>query len=158
MTHPDPSPTDGYLDDGVHLRLVWPQWEGVGQSALRRSPRSSTRYRPPRVCRWASRSRSGAAATSAEVRRILADINGAVDVVGLTIAEFIPQQVMHLQQLSARLRPDLWIRELKRRSEAGDGRRNRPIPPGTLSPSAAWRRQRITRVSVVPGVAVAALR
>ena len=37
--------------------------------------------------------------TSAEVRRILADIDGAVDVVGLTIAEFIPRQVMHLQQL-----------------------------------------------------------
>jgi len=36
---------------------------------------------------------------SAEVRRILADIDGAVDVVGLTIAEFIPRQVMHLQQL-----------------------------------------------------------
>ena len=37
--------------------------------------------------------------TSAEVRRIIADIDGAVDVVGPTIAEFIPRQVMHLQQL-----------------------------------------------------------
>jgi arginase len=37
--------------------------------------------------------------TSAEVRRIVTDIDGAVGVVGLTIAEFIPRQVMHLQQL-----------------------------------------------------------
>jgi arginase len=37
--------------------------------------------------------------TSAEVRRILTDIDGIVDIVGSTIAEFIPRQVMHLQQL-----------------------------------------------------------
>jgi arginase len=37
--------------------------------------------------------------TSTEVRRIVADIDGAVDVVGLTIAEFIPRQVMHLRQI-----------------------------------------------------------
>jgi arginase len=37
--------------------------------------------------------------TSAEVRGIIADIDGVVDVVALTIAEFIPRQVMHLQQL-----------------------------------------------------------
>ena len=37
--------------------------------------------------------------TSAEVRRIVADIDGAVDVVGFTIAEFIPRQVMHLRQI-----------------------------------------------------------
>jgi arginase len=37
--------------------------------------------------------------TSAEVRRIVADVEGAADVVGFTIAEFIPRQVMHLQQL-----------------------------------------------------------
>jgi arginase len=37
--------------------------------------------------------------TSAEVRRIVADVDGAVDVVGLTIAEFIPRQVMHLGQI-----------------------------------------------------------
>jgi len=39
--------------------------------------------------------------TSAEVRHIIADIDGAVDVVGLTIAEFIPRQVMHPRQLSS---------------------------------------------------------
>jgi arginase len=37
--------------------------------------------------------------TSAEVQRIVADIDEAVDVVGLTIAEFIPRQVMRLQQI-----------------------------------------------------------
>ena len=37
--------------------------------------------------------------TSAQVRRVVADIDQAVDVVGLTIAEFIPRQVMHLQQI-----------------------------------------------------------
>ena len=37
--------------------------------------------------------------TSAQVRRIVADIDQAVDVVGFTIAEFIPRQVMHLQQI-----------------------------------------------------------
>ena len=37
--------------------------------------------------------------TSRQVRRIVADITPAADVVGLTIAEFFPRQVMRLQQL-----------------------------------------------------------
>ena len=37
--------------------------------------------------------------TSAQVRRIVADLDGAADVVGLTVAEFIPRQVIHLQQI-----------------------------------------------------------
>jgi arginase len=37
--------------------------------------------------------------TSAQVRRIVADLDGAVDVVGFTVAEFIPRQVIHLQQI-----------------------------------------------------------
>ena len=37
--------------------------------------------------------------TSGQVRRIVADLDAAVDVVGLTIAEFIPRQVIHLQQI-----------------------------------------------------------
>ncbi|WP_046732086.1 arginase family protein [Streptomyces humi] len=37
--------------------------------------------------------------TSSEVRRIVADIGEAADVVGLTIAEFVPRQVMHLQRI-----------------------------------------------------------
>ncbi|MFF4503695.1 hypothetical protein [Streptomyces sp. NPDC001401] len=37
--------------------------------------------------------------TSGEVRRIVAGIDTAVDVVGLMIAEFILRQVMHLQQM-----------------------------------------------------------
>lgn len=37
--------------------------------------------------------------TSTETRRIVADIDQRLDVVGLTVAEFIPRQVMHLQQI-----------------------------------------------------------
>jgi arginase len=37
--------------------------------------------------------------TSTEVQRIVADIDTTTDVVALTVAEFIPRQVMHLQQL-----------------------------------------------------------
>jgi arginase len=37
--------------------------------------------------------------TSAEVRRIVADVDGAVEVVGFTLAEFIPRGVMHLRQI-----------------------------------------------------------
>ena len=40
--------------------------------------------------------------TSTEARRLVADIdNSATEVVALTIAEFIPRQVVHLQQLLA---------------------------------------------------------
>lgn len=38
---------------------------------------------------------------SAQARRVVADIDGATEVVALTIAEFIPRQVMHLQQILA---------------------------------------------------------
>ncbi|GAA2900233.1 arginase family protein [Pseudonocardia halophobica] len=37
--------------------------------------------------------------TSAQARRIVADLERVVDVVGFTIAEFFPRQVMHLQQI-----------------------------------------------------------
>lgn len=37
--------------------------------------------------------------TGAEVRRIVAGVEGAADVVGFTVAEFIPRQVMHLRQI-----------------------------------------------------------
>ena len=37
--------------------------------------------------------------TSAQVQRVLDDLNHVADIVGLTIAEFIPRQVMHLQQI-----------------------------------------------------------
>jgi arginase len=37
--------------------------------------------------------------TGQQVRRIVADVTAAADVVGLTIAEFFPRQVMRLQQL-----------------------------------------------------------
>ena len=37
--------------------------------------------------------------TSAQARRIVADVDAAADVVGFTIADFFPRQVMHLQQI-----------------------------------------------------------
>ncbi|MGW6504877.1 hypothetical protein [Nonomuraea angiospora] len=37
--------------------------------------------------------------TGGQVRRIVADIDGAADVVALTIAEFFPWQVTHLRQI-----------------------------------------------------------
>ncbi len=37
--------------------------------------------------------------TSAQVQRILRDVSRSVEIVGLTIAEFIPRQVMHVQQI-----------------------------------------------------------
>jgi arginase len=37
--------------------------------------------------------------TTAQVRRIVDDVASRADVVGMTVAEFIPRQVMHLQQL-----------------------------------------------------------
>ena len=37
--------------------------------------------------------------TSRQVRRIGHDVTGAVDVVAVTIAEFFPRQVMHLQRI-----------------------------------------------------------
>jgi hypothetical protein len=37
--------------------------------------------------------------STAEARRVVADIDGAAEVVALTIAEFIPRQVMQLQQI-----------------------------------------------------------
>ncbi len=38
---------------------------------------------------------------SAQARRVIADITAQTDVVALTITEFIPRQVIHLQQLLA---------------------------------------------------------
>jgi arginase len=37
--------------------------------------------------------------TGWQVRRIVADVASTADVVGVTIAEFFPRQVMHLQQI-----------------------------------------------------------
>jgi arginase len=35
MTHPDSSLTGDYdHDDGVNLRLLWPQWQGAGTSSV----------------------------------------------------------------------------------------------------------------------------
>jgi arginase len=45
--------------------------------------------------------------TSAQVRRIVGDIDAVAEVVGITVAEFIPRQVMHVQQLLTGF-PLLW--------------------------------------------------
>lgn len=37
--------------------------------------------------------------TTAQVRRVLADLDGAADVVGLSVAEYVPRQVVRVQQL-----------------------------------------------------------
>ncbi len=37
--------------------------------------------------------------TSAQVRRIVDDLDAVAEDVGMTVAEFLPRQVMHLQQL-----------------------------------------------------------
>jgi arginase len=39
--------------------------------------------------------------TSAQASRVVAEIDDAAEVVALTIAEFVPRQVMHLQQILA---------------------------------------------------------
>ena len=39
--------------------------------------------------------------TSAQARRVVSDIDDRADVVALTIAEFLPRQVIHLQQILA---------------------------------------------------------
>jgi arginase len=39
--------------------------------------------------------------TSSQARRVVKDVDGVADVVALTIAEFIPRQVIHLQQILA---------------------------------------------------------
>jgi arginase len=37
--------------------------------------------------------------SSAQARRIVGDVRAAVDVVGFTIAEYFPRQVMHMQEI-----------------------------------------------------------
>jgi arginase len=37
--------------------------------------------------------------TSAQVRRIVTDARAAADVVGFIVAEYLPRQVMHMQQI-----------------------------------------------------------
>ncbi|HET6658969.1 MAG TPA: hypothetical protein VFH16_03535 [Rubrobacter sp.] len=73
MTHPDSSPAGGSDHDGVNLRLLWPQWQGAGTSSVE--------------------------AFASEFPLDVARRGYAVDVVGLTLAEFIPRQVMHVRQI-----------------------------------------------------------
>ena len=41
--------------------------------------------------------------TGTQVRRVINDLSGAADVVGLTVAEFIPRSVLRLQTMLAGL-------------------------------------------------------
>jgi hypothetical protein len=61
----------------------------------------------PNVAEWGIQTFEPDGLTSAEVRRIVADVNGAVDIVGFTIAEFIPPSDAPATS-SDRLPPDLW--------------------------------------------------
>jgi arginase len=61
--------------------------------------------------------------TTAQVRRIVDHLDAVTDVVGLTVAEFIPRQVMHLQQLLAGfplLRASRSVSESSVASQGGD--------------------------------------
>ncbi len=66
--------------------------------------------------------------TTAEARRVVADIDGAAEVVALTIAEFIPRQVMHLQQILAGfplLGPRAWAHSARQPTLDATGCRTR---------------------------------
>jgi hypothetical protein len=114
-----------------HLRLVWPQWQGAGTESVRslapEFPFDIARRGysvGTKVLQAVLPEHDGPTAivpvesidadeiqlglgtdrgglTTAEARRVVADIDGAAEVVALTIAEFIPRQVMHLQQILA---------------------------------------------------------
>jgi hypothetical protein len=115
VTHPNSA--TGSDHDGVNLRLVWPQWQGAGTSSVRELA-SEFPFDAARrgyavgsaVLEAVLPQHDGPSATvpvppepggltSGEVRRIITDIDGTADNVAFTIAEFIPRQVMHLQQL-----------------------------------------------------------
>jgi arginase family enzyme len=44
--------------------------------------------------------------TSAQVRRIVTDARAVADVVGFTVPEYFPRQVMHMEQILEGLSPD----------------------------------------------------
>jgi hypothetical protein len=90
----------------VNLRVIWPQWQAVAHRACRSTPPSSRSTSPAGGTPWVRR------CSKAEPRRRAQrpgkcpgtthrhrDIDQAADIVGFTIAEFIPRQVMHLQQI-----------------------------------------------------------
>jgi len=109
---------------GEHLRLVWPQWQGGGSPSVRElasefpfdvgrrgyavgsavleailpAHHGPSATVPVTMTDDGLEERDGGL-TSAQVQRVLDDLNHVADIVGLTIAEFIPRQVMHLQQI-----------------------------------------------------------
>jgi arginase len=50
-------------------------------------------------CCWPRAREDPGGHPSRQVRRLVADISAATEVVGLTIAEFLPRQALHLHQL-----------------------------------------------------------
>ncbi|MHA6803693.1 arginase family protein [Salinifilum ghardaiensis] len=84
----------GTLRETTQPLLDWIAGTGCSRVAAlrrRRGRQQRDRARP--------RPREPGGLTSTEVRRVVADIAGAADVVGPAIAEFLPRQVMHLQQI-----------------------------------------------------------
>ncbi|MET9765299.1 arginase family protein [Streptomyces sp. NPDC006372] len=78
--------------------------------------------------------------TGAEVRRVVAGIDRAADVVGLTIAEFVPRQVMHLQQLLKAFRCSTAADDRHMRTgERSSARADRPPCSGPRRPVGWWR-------------------
>jgi arginase len=82
---------------GVTLRLLWPQWQGAGTSSRVAVHFDVDTVDSNEIVLGLGAEPGGL--TSAQVRRIVQDIDSVADVVGITIAEFIPRQVIHLQQL-----------------------------------------------------------
>ncbi|RLP07512.1 hypothetical protein [Propionibacterium australiense] len=122
--------TIGTPNSASTLRLVWPQWQGAGAATVaellpgveidraRRAYSVGTRVLqavlpehagPTRVVPVDSDEvvlRLGKAPgglTGTQVRRVIDDLSGAADVVGLTVAEFIPRSVLRLQTILAGL-------------------------------------------------------
>ena len=99
---------------GGTLRLVWPQWQGAGTSSVRElapefpfdvARRGYAVGTAVLAAVLPEHDGPTAAAPVAmggeglEPRDGIEAKDGAADVVGLTIAEFVPRQVMHLQRL-----------------------------------------------------------
>jgi arginase len=74
--------------------------------------------------------------TSRHVRCIVADISPAADVVGLTIAEFFPRQVLHLQQILEGFPPSRRPPRLTDPGRAMAPSPNSNRPQGALPPTA----------------------
>ena len=75
------------------------EWLDAIGATKRRDPLRRRHHRRPRIQLGFGADLGGL--SSAEARRLIADINTSTDVVGLTIAEYNSRQVIHLQRLLA---------------------------------------------------------